>query len=292
MGTTGPTGIVWKGQWQAGGPGGTAGYLQNDVVFDQGTSWILVAPVDFGADEPALGSANWQPLAEVGSTGVTGVTGSTGALGVTGPTGSIGPTGAGATGATGTTGNTGSTGPTGPIAGDGKTIYQVWGRTSCAGSDTLVHTGYAAGFGASNGNMGGQIMCLANASATNWVEWTSALVSRAASINGTDGYRAEYMYSGEVDCAVCKGFIYTLWGTTTCGTNDNVVYTGHIAHFNNSGSNGGGSNAGPFCMDDGASVTWLNWSGSSILARAVSGNNGSDWSEYLDAQDGLCVVCN
>jgi hypothetical protein len=172
-----------------------------------------------------------------------------------------------------------------------KFTYQVWGRTSCPSGDTLVHTGYAGAFGGSQGAMGGNIMCLdSNMQPTAWVNWTGALVSRARSTGGAVGQRSEYMSSGDMTCAVCKGLSYTLWGRNTCGSGDAVVYVGHIAHFNYNAANGGYANAGPFCADDGAALGWTDWSGNSILSRAANAN-GSNWSQYLEAKDGICVVC-
>jgi len=221
-------------------------------------------------------------------------------------------------GATGPAGPQGPTGPAGPLpivatdgglVGDGsaanpvaldlaiaalraKSIYQVWGRSTCPAGDGLVHTGWAGAMGGSQGAMSGNIMCLDQGlSPTTWVAWSSALVSRARSSTQSAGNRAEYMQIGEVQCAVCKGLSYTLWGRTTCGVNDSVIYVGHIAQFTYNATNGGANAAGPFCMDDGASgLTWTNWSGNSIIARATSASS-SPYSQYLEGRDGVCVVC-
>ncbi len=182
----------------------------------------------------------------------------------------------------------GATGPQGTAG--GKSIYQVWGRTTCGAGDSAIHTGFAAAFGGSQGALGGDAMCLDDSLAPNsWFGWNAALVSRAHS-NGVAGSRSEYMSTGDLKCAVCKGFSYVLWGRTTCGTGDTALYTGSIAHFNSDSSNGGSANAGPFCVDDTAAVTWVNWQGNSILTRAA-GANGNNYSQYLEASSGPCVVC-
>lgn len=238
----------------------------------------------------------------LGPTGPTGPTGGTGPIGATGPTGS-----GGAAGPTGSQGLVGPTGPPGlttvavtpPLGGNGsnaspltvKSIYEVWGRTSCGGSDPVVLTGYLGGYGGSQGAMSGSPMCVSSALAPpNWVGWSSALVSRAASSGNLSGNRSEYMQAGDMTCAVCKGFSYTLWGQTTCATGDSALYTGHIGALVYDVANGGANNAGPVCIDDGAPVTWTNWSGNSILSRGA-GARSNPYSEYLEAQDGTCVVC-
>lgn len=170
-------------------------------------------------------------------------------------------------------------------------VYVVWGRKTC-GADHFVHAGFVAAFGASQGAMGGAPMCLDEAlELSSWNRWGSALVSRARSTNNASGNRSEYMSSGDLVCAVCRGSAYTLWGRTACDEGDSAIYVGHIGHFNYSAENGGHANAGPFCIDDAATgVSWTNWGGSSIIARGA-GANGSSWSQYLEGRDAPCVVC-
>ncbi len=244
-------------------------------------------------------SANQGPAGPAGPEGPAGATGPEGTTGPQGPAGTTGPAGATGPGPVVTSGGglTGAGTAASPIALDpavaalrSKFTYSVWGRNTCPAGDTLVHDGYAGAFGGDQGAMGGGIMCLDSLmQATSWINWTGALLSRARSTTQTTGNRAEYMSSGNAVCAVCKGLSYTLWGRTTCGSGDTAVYTGHIAHFNYNATSGGYANAGPFCMDDGAGVTFTNWSGHSIIARASA--NGSSWSQYLEGKDGVCVVC-
>jgi hypothetical protein len=187
-----------------------------------------------------------------------------------------------------------------PLSGNGsaqsplrvKSTYQVWGRTACGTGDTVVHTGFVGAYGGPQGAMGGDVMCLDDALANgSWVGWSAALISRARSASGTAGDRSDYMSSGDMKCAVCKGYSYTLWGRTTCGAGDTVLYAGHIGHFNYNTTNGGANGAGPFCIDDAAQgITWVSWGGNSILSRAA-GANAANYSQYLEARDGTCVVC-
>jgi hypothetical protein len=173
-----------------------------------------------------------------------------------------------------------------------KSIYQVWGRTTCGTADSVIHTGFVGAFGANQGAMGGEAMCLDDTLANgSWVPWAGALLSRARSGTMTAGDRSEYMSSGDMKCAVCKGSSYTLWGRTKCDVGDTVLYAGHIGHFNYNTTSGGGNNAGPFCIDDAVQgVTWVSWGGNSMLARA-SGANAASYSQFLEARDGTCVVC-
>jgi hypothetical protein len=187
-----------------------------------------------------------------------------------------------------------------PLSGNGsaqsplrvKSIYQVWGRTTCGTGDSVVHTGFVGAFGANQGAMGGEAMCLDDTLANgSWVPWSGALVSRARSGSSTAGDRSEYMSTGDMKCAVCKGYSYTLWGRTKCDAGDTVLYAGHIGHFNYNATSGGGNNAGPFCIDDAVQgTTWITWGGNSMLVRA-SGANAASYSQYLEARDGTCVVC-
>jgi hypothetical protein len=102
-----------------------------------------------------------------------------------------------------------------PLSGNGsaqsplkvKSVYPVWGRKTCGGSDSVVHTGFFGGFGASTGTVGGEPMCIDDQLAVaSWVGWSAAIVSRANSTDGVAGSRSEYMQVGDVKCAVCKGF--------------------------------------------------------------------------------------
>jgi hypothetical protein len=186
-----------------------------------------------------------------------------------------------------------------PLSGNGstqsplkvKSVYQVWGRTACGAGDSVIHTGYFGAFGASTGAMGGEPMCIDDQLAmASWTGWAAALVSRANS-DGVAGNRAEYLSQGDVHCAVCKGFSYVLWGRTACDTGDTALYTGHVAHLNYNALYGGYANAGPVCLDDAiAGAKWINAGGNSIVARAA-GANAANYSQYLEAHDAPCVVC-
>jgi hypothetical protein len=179
-----------------------------------------------------------------------------------------------------------------------KSLYQVWGRTACGGSDVAVHTGFLAGFGSSSGAVSGGPMCLDDTLAPfYWVGWTSSAVSRAASTGNAVGHRSQYLTYGQIQCAVCKGASYVLWGRTACVTGDSALYVGHIGNIAYNATYGGTYNAGPVCVDDAASnvdggggVAWADWGGNGQLVRGA-GANGSNWTQYLDAQDGPCVVC-
>lgn len=170
-------------------------------------------------------------------------------------------------------------------------VYVVWGRKTC-GDDHFIHAGFVAAFGGSQGAMGGGAMCLDQAlELSSWVRWSGALVSRARSTNQAAGSRNEYMSSGDLVCAVCKGGSYTLWGRTSCDDGDSAIYVGHVGHLNYNAENGGYANAGPFCIDDAAAgVSWTNWGGNSIVARGA-GANGSSYAQYLEGRDAPCVVC-
>jgi hypothetical protein len=189
-----------------------------------------------------------------------------------------------------------------PLTGNGsaasplgvKSVYEVWGRTACGNNDSVIHTGFLASFGTSTGVLGGGPMCLDDALAlANWTSWGASIVSRAKSTTMTVGDRSEAMSKGDVKCAVCKGFSYVLWGRTTCDPADAVIYTGHIAHFsyNSPTGYGGGNNSGPVCLDDAqAGATWVNWTGNSMIVRAA-GANATNLSQYLEAREAPCVVC-
>jgi hypothetical protein len=72
------------------------------------------------------------------------------------------------------------------------------------------------------------------------------------------------------------------------------VYTGHVAHLSYNAQYGGYANAGPVCVDDAAEADagakWINWSGNSAIVRAA-GANAANYSQYLEAHDAPCVVC-
>jgi hypothetical protein len=140
----------------------------------------------------------------------------------------------------------------------------------------------------------------------NWTSWNGSLVSRAASTGNAAGHRAQYVLDGNIQCAVCKGFSYVLWGRTTCATGDSAIYVGHIANIAFSGACffcGSWDNAGPVCVDDAASadaggvVTWTDWTTYGQLVRAAGASpdggveGGPAFSQYLDGKDGPCVVC-
>ncbi|HUB10079.1 MAG TPA: hypothetical protein VMB50_23955 [Myxococcales bacterium] len=296
QGTPGPTGVT--------GVTGIAG-----ATGPQGPSGSLGATGPTGAEgatgpEGPTGAGGSGP--DGGAAGATGPTGPTGPAGLTGPAGATGAQGA--AGPTGPVGPTGPTGPAGlasltvtsPLQGAGsaaspltiKGTYEVWGRTACGGSDPTIQSGYLAGYGGSQGAMGGMPMCLSgNLAPTNWILWASSLVSRSTSSTGTAGNRSEYLSSGNLDCSVCSGYGYTLWGTTTCGPGDTAIYSGHVGALNYQATNGGYAEAGPVCIDDGNGGTWTNWGGNAIVARGA-GSNGSNWSQYLEAPGvATCVVC-
>jgi collagen type VII alpha len=166
-GPTGATGVAWD-QWQGAWETATA-YVANDVVENDGSSWICILGHTSGDedDEPGVGAETdtyWELVAQRGATGPTGVTGATGPTGVTGNTGATGPTGptgvtgatgptgptgVGATGPTGPTGVTGATGPTGPTgatgAAGGTSNYRgAWATaTAYAELDAVIHGGDA-----------------------------------------------------------------------------------------------------------------------------------------------------
>src|SRR5208337_4194281 len=99
QGPTGPSGAVgatFKRPWS-----GLSSYSTNDIVTDNGSSWIAM---DSNSNsEPATDSTDWDQLAAQGATGPTGATGATGSQGPQGGTGAQGPQGV-----------QGVTGPSGP----------------------------------------------------------------------------------------------------------------------------------------------------------------------------------
>lgn len=143
-GPTGPDGPAgadgtffnsWRDVWDIG-----TTYLQGEIVFHNGSSWILDKDQPAG-EEPGV-NPQWLLVAEVGDVGPDGPTGPSGPAGPTGPTGPTGTTGspgpAGSTGPTGPSGSpgptglTGLTGPTGPSGSPGPT--GPTGPTGPAGS--------------------------------------------------------------------------------------------------------------------------------------------------------------
>jgi hypothetical protein len=266
---------VWQGQWQQGGPGGTGGYLQNDFVYDNGSSWVLVAPIDDGQDEPSETTPNWHLIAEAGATGPTGpsITGPTGPTGVNGPTGSTGPAGpAGPVGATGAAGST----PT--IV----STYSVYGTPgTCGTGDTQVYSGYLAGIG-STYYPAGNVMCLDSALSATWSPSTFTVYRDYY----TSSTSASETGSLSVPCAVCEGQAYTLWGTTSCPAGRSAVYTGYAAVYSSSFAYVG---AGPFCINT-AQSGWTADAETFVVNRAYAVDAGYP-SEAI-ASSVPCVVCH
>ena len=174
-----------------------------------------------------------------------------------------------------------------------KETYSLWGRATCAGTDHLIYSGFVGAFGGLQGGMSGTPMCLDGAlSPANWTNWTASLVVRARSTTQTAGNRAEYLSNGNLQCAVCKGSAYVLWGRTTCDAGDTAVSVGHIANMSYNVASGGANAAGVFCVDDTNGQTWTNWGGNDLIVRGASANgSGSTFVQYLEGRDGTCVVC-
>jgi hypothetical protein len=184
-----------------------------------------------------------------------------------------------------------------------KSVYRVWGRTACGGSDVVIHTGFLAAWGGGTGQPNGGPMCLDEMLAlTSWSAHNAALVSRAsvvdAGLSDASGHRAQFLQSGNLACAVCKGSSYVQWGRTTCGAGDSIIYQGHIAALSYNGGNGADYSAGPVCVDDADSgLTWADWGSNGTLTRAAGASpdggveGGPVSSQYLEARDGPCVVC-
>src|SRR5262249_23510857 len=126
----------------------TDNYLANEVVTDQGETWIAVAANT--NSQPSNVNADWSKLAAKGADGAAGAQGPAGAAGPqgpqgltaatrppppTGPAGSQGATGAtgpqGPQGATGATGQQGPQGAQGPAGTDGTsfTFRDAWNST-------------------------------------------------------------------------------------------------------------------------------------------------------------------
>lgn len=95
----------YRGQWD-----NAAAYLEGDVVFDNGSSWIAVA--DNTGSEPSFVSIDWDEIAIAGAQGVPGVDGAQGPQGIQGPAGVDGAQGP--QGIQGVKGDTGDVGPQGP----------------------------------------------------------------------------------------------------------------------------------------------------------------------------------
>jgi hypothetical protein len=121
QGATGPegSGLVWKGTWSS-----AVTYVRKDVVYWNGSSYVMTSVTNSLNEDPAVTTAKWSLVAKQGTAGSTGATGAQGPTGPTGPQGSTG-----ATGATGAQGPTGSQGPTGPQGAQGPA-----GATGPAGS--------------------------------------------------------------------------------------------------------------------------------------------------------------
>jgi hypothetical protein len=109
-GSTGATGMVWKGAYSISVP-----YVVRDGVLYNGSAYIALQSSTGILPTNAL---YWSLLAskgDTGSTGPQGIQGIQGIQGLTGPTGPQGPQGIqGNTGSTGPAGADGLTGPTGP----------------------------------------------------------------------------------------------------------------------------------------------------------------------------------
>jgi hypothetical protein len=100
--------VTWRGDWNA-----APTYAVNDVVGDQGSSWIAVAANS--NSEPSLLNPNWNLLAQAGAQGAQGPAGPAGPAGPEGPAGPAGAEGpAGPEGPQGLQGPQGDIGPTGP----------------------------------------------------------------------------------------------------------------------------------------------------------------------------------
>jgi hypothetical protein len=65
-GPPGPPGLTWRGQWNP-----SQGYVRDDAVFANGSSYVLIAP-NSSNHPPPLFPTVWSPLALQGSTGPQG----------------------------------------------------------------------------------------------------------------------------------------------------------------------------------------------------------------------------
>jgi len=110
-GTNGTNGVAFnfRSAWVSG-----ATYTVNDVVIENGNSYVATAVLNNDATDPATDTANWSLMAQAGAPGAAGSQGPQGLTGLTGPQGAQGPQGSiGATGLTGPQGNPGTNGTNG-----------------------------------------------------------------------------------------------------------------------------------------------------------------------------------
>jgi hypothetical protein len=109
---TGPPGLVWKGAWDD-----TVSYVANDVVEQQGSAYVAIAP---STNVPPPDPSVWNLLAKQGAGGAQGPPGPQGPAGPDGPRGPIGDPGpAGPAGQQGPPGPNGDQGPVGPQGAQG-----------------------------------------------------------------------------------------------------------------------------------------------------------------------------
>ena len=110
IGETGAPGLQWKNMWSA-----AITYTKNDVVSDNGSSYISLQENNTNQPPDTPASAYWSLLAKKGNTGPQGLPGATGPVGPEGPQGLNGETGnIGPVGPQGLPGATGPVGPEGP----------------------------------------------------------------------------------------------------------------------------------------------------------------------------------
>ncbi len=83
VGPIGPKGLKWRGAWNA-----STAYAIDDAVSHSGASWL--ARVATTRSAPAIGSKNWDPLADKGATGATGPQGPPGSADAWSLTGNTG----------------------------------------------------------------------------------------------------------------------------------------------------------------------------------------------------------
>lgn len=113
QGSTGPAGPAGPGFNYMGAWTDNAAYLIDDVVHDQGSTWICVsAHVANAGNRPV--SARWDVLASKGDAGANGNDGAAGGNGPQGAAGERGPPGIGIDGADGPMGPPGAPGIQGP----------------------------------------------------------------------------------------------------------------------------------------------------------------------------------
>ena len=94
--------------------------------------------------------------------------------------------------------------------------------------------------------------------------------------------------ANEFRCAVCQGSTYTHWGENTCASGFSPVYTGYIATYGNAW-NSGWAPGGAICLESSAGSGWVNWP-DGMLSRGI-GSSGANRTEYQNANDMLCAVC-